>query len=180
MKINTLIFFLAFACFANAQKQLPLVDGKVTFTGVEEVKGQTADNLYVNAKSWAEKNYKGGGNAIVKDDKATGELSVKGMFKLYKDGNLSKYEGSVYYVLTISVKEGKYKYSITDMSHKNHDAKESSGGKLEREEPLCGTKEMPIKKWQEIKDKAYDNSMVLIEEVKKNMTIQGAKNSSDW
>ncbi len=95
---------------------LPLDDvtRKVTFTEVvEDETGASAKQLYDRAKRWMIDYYKD--NQIKVDMPEEGKLSRSGSFiKSYMVyGKLQNDE--LFYSITVSIKEGKYKYVITDI-----------------------------------------------------------------
>ena len=180
MKTKLSILLCLFLGKFCAQTELPLTDGKVNYSEVVETSKKSKEQLYKNAKAWYEENFKAA-NTILKDDKAAGEIAAKGLVKLYKTGG-KKDIGSIHYVVSVSVKEGKYKYSITDLVHKDATSTNASGGKLENEEPRCGTKNLSMKAWEEVKMMADEEIKKIAEELKKTMAAAGVGKggSDDW
>lgn len=96
-----------------------------------------------------------------------------------KPGGVAK-GGFIYYKLNLEIKEGRFKYTITELKHSDKTNSIGTGGKLERVEPLCGYSEMNAEMWQGIKDQAVTGVKELIEKLKKGMAYVAPNNSGDW
>jgi NADH dehydrogenase/NADH:ubiquinone oxidoreductase subunit G len=121
---------------------------KVDYTGVVEVAGVTQAQLYTRAYEWVAKNYNSALDVLQMQDKDAGTLIVKGNTKAYFHGHPF---GLVAHTLSIYVKEGKYKYGITDLQHV---AEANSYGSFEQDEPHYApgaSKGTAQKAWNEIK-----------------------------
>ena len=92
----------------------------VTYKGVVNQKG-SQDVLYEWALKWANKYYSNPLVVITKKDKNEGVVvCVSGIAikTLSNDGKTFTGAGMVYYTLTIETKEGRYRYTITDLYKK--------------------------------------------------------------
>lgn len=101
----------------NVPEKLPrdATTNKVSFTDVVTVSGATKDQLFNRAKSWMVNYYKNEQFAI--NNKEDGRLTREGMFpKTYNQGNGKTSTDKNYYNITVFVKDGKYKYEITDIA----------------------------------------------------------------
>ncbi|MDR6564682.1 MULTISPECIES: DUF4468 domain-containing protein [unclassified Arcicella] len=76
---------------------------------VVEVKNTKA-KLYANAQTWIAKTFGDYKSVIQFEDKEQGRLIIKGLSRL----DLDLYP-DMKYVITVDVKEGKYRYAITDI-----------------------------------------------------------------
>ncbi|MDR6564679.1 MULTISPECIES: DUF4468 domain-containing protein [unclassified Arcicella] len=77
---------------------------------VVEVKNTKA-KLYANAQTWITKTFGDYKSVIQFEDKEQGRLIIKGLSRL----DLDLYP-DMKYVITVDVKEGKYRYSISDIN----------------------------------------------------------------
>jgi hypothetical protein len=110
----------------------------VAYTGVVEVPGATQAQLYSRAYEWVAKNFNSAQNVIQMQDKESGKIIAKGVVKAF----VKKYDsGYNSFTLSLYLKDGKYKYDITNFSneHKTVGTKygpsDSSMGKFEQEKP---------------------------------------------
>jgi hypothetical protein len=88
-------------------------------------------------------------------------------------------EGSYTMHLSVEAKEGKYRYTISKITHiaKNADY---SGGDINSEVPKCGSMKMSPELWKRIRGEAMKQSTVLISELKAAMKIgSDVKNDKD-
>ena len=95
----------------------------VAYKKVVQMQGSSAI-LYERALAWANKYYKNPVVAIKKSDKSKGELECVSNIPIYtldKDGVTKANAGYVYYTLTIEAREGRYRYTITNI-HKREQA----------------------------------------------------------
>ena len=84
----------------------------ITYSGIVNVAGNK-DELYSRAREWFAKTYKSAQNVIQMDtkDKIVGKALMQ---VYYKGGDY----GYINYTISIYLKDGKYKYEITDFYHK--------------------------------------------------------------
>ncbi len=115
------LFSLSFSASSveEKMKKLPFdpSTGKITYTEVIQVEGLSRDALYDAARSWIALNFKSAQHVLQMDDKASGKLICKGNFVIYT-GNFMPTEHRISFSLTIRVKEGRYKYILTDFTSK--------------------------------------------------------------
>jgi len=87
---------------------------KITFTEVVIVDSTTTkDQLFERAQDWFVKAYGSGKEVIQLADKELGKIIGKALIPFGKD------MGYIYYTISIYVKDGKYKYVLTDFYHKS-------------------------------------------------------------
>lgn len=102
----------------------PLKEGVVNYTEVVKIDSTTKNELYINAKKWIANNYKSANDVIQLDDKEAGEIIAKGYFemKFVKSGLMMEYVYiKIYHTIKITMKDGKYKYEVTDFKSKSSD-----------------------------------------------------------
>ncbi len=111
-------------CFDRFRKlgnllQLPLVDGKITYGGVVQIDGLSSEELYKRTKRWFIETYNSGKDVIQLDDKENGEIIGKGFFETYWQSTFYSGIGiNIHETIKIQVKDGRYKYEITDFKVK--------------------------------------------------------------
>lgn len=90
-------------------------------------------------------------------------------------------EGSFTMHISIEAKLGKYKYTISKISHiaKNNDF---SGGDLYSEVPKCGSLKLPNALWKLMQTEAVNQAMSIVGELKETMKISTSITSSkeEW
>jgi len=115
----TIIFVSNLMMTINAQEKLkdllPLINGKVTYTNIVKIDSVSKDEIYNRAKHWLAYNY----DYFKVDNKD--ELICRGHIQI----------GSAYLwqIITIKIKEGRYKYEITNFQAIQHDV--SNGSSLD-------------------------------------------------
>lgn len=105
-----LLSLIAFTALA----QMPISDetSLYTYQDVVETPGISSKDLYVRANSWFATRYNSAQNVIQYNDKEEGKIIGKGAFTLL----YSMAERMVNYTITIEVKEGRYRYTISQFS----------------------------------------------------------------
>jgi uncharacterized protein with TBP-like fold DUF4468 len=122
-----LVFFIPFTVFSQKGEQqvtapeMPVnpKTGLITFTGVIEVEGANAAKLFDKALAWANGFYKNPGNVIREKDKTQGKIICKARYRLSnppdKKGTVTS-AGDAMYKLTIELKDGRYRYTISELN----------------------------------------------------------------
>ena len=98
---------------------LPLENGKVTYTGVVQVDSFTINQLYFLAQKWFVKTYKSANDVVQLADKEYAQLIGKGNFKI----DYFTKEPYINQTVSIFVKDGRYKYIISDFYYSDNDGK---------------------------------------------------------
>lgn len=122
-----LLLFIAFTNTATAQKdrevapEMPIDKETklISYTEVVQLEGTpTKDELYERAKEWFARYYKSSNNVLQIDEKENGKLVGKAALRVYIRSMGADYEGGIVsYTISVYVKEGRYKYEITDFVH---------------------------------------------------------------
>lgn len=90
-------------------------------------------------------------------------------------------QGTITMHVCIEAKEGKYRYTISKISHnaKNGDF---SGGDVYNEVPKCGSMKLPSDLWKRIKSEALKNSALVVTDIKEIMQLSSSLpvNSDEW
>lgn len=152
----------------------------ITYQGVVQVPGASQADLYARAAAWAAKSYSTTPNAIQQQDPQTGQLVIKGLrpavTRAVYDGVLrSSYAGVVSHTLTIYVKDGRYKYVLTGLTHEAAGTLNlRSGGPLEQDRVnLYGYAGIGSRKaWDELKIDATRDVRHLVAALQTAMTLK--------
>lgn len=89
---------------------IPSKDKKVCYDGVVNIQGQTASTIYANAKSWVATNF-GSAKSVIETDVENSLLVLKGILT---EDTYTTYK----FTLTLQFKDGRYKYTLTDLKYK--------------------------------------------------------------
>jgi hypothetical protein len=150
---------------------------QISYQGVVEVSGATKEQLYTRAYEWMARTYRSANAVIQMQDKEAGRLMGKGNSRAVIKGYSV---GVVNHTLTIYLKDGRYKYVLTDLNHDASGAKDAySGGPLERPEAqvvMFGGK----KAWDGIRKEADSDAKLLIASLQSAMSPKGGKDPSDF
>lgn len=186
IKVVVLCLTSFFAFAANAapppMPELPMVNGRICYTDVVEVDSTLSKaDLYEKAKNWFKKSHRPLDYSIQVSDAERGVIIGKARTKVYHRALGDDYpSGYINYTFSIHVKDGKYKYEITDFHH-------TGSGNI----PSYGACEAMInttqKTWGMSNQKTYDyyffvmndNIVFLIKDLNNAMTPSGIGND-DW
>ncbi|UOQ96649.1 DUF4468 domain-containing protein [Hymenobacter sp. 5317J-9] len=151
---------------------------RISYQGVVEVPGATKDQLYVRANEWVAKAYHSANAVIQMQDKEAGRLVVKGLTRvtLHVMG-MNADAGVIRHTLTIYVKDGRYKYILSDFTHEDVRPKATSVGPLEGQVLPFG---MGKKQWDELRREADEDAKRLIAELQAALNVKGGKDPSDF
>jgi len=128
-KIKNLLLFSVITLFSVStvfgQKEtlkLPIdsLSNKIIYTDVVYVDSLTSKlELYLRAREWFAKTYKSATNVIQMEDKESGKIVGKALLNVYMTTFVGSKEdgGYINYTITLYVKDGRYKYEITDFYH---------------------------------------------------------------
>lgn len=94
----------------------------ITYSGVPEVAGATAADLYDRAFKWGQDYYKNFGEKLRKQDKEGGEIEIFARFPIFaydkKGVKTLSSQGLAQYTLTLRFRDARYKYTLTDLNLK--------------------------------------------------------------
>lgn len=107
----------AFGQKASIQFPMDSITGKIMYRGVVLVPGANAAELYQRAHGWLARYV--GAHAIGLDDPANGVLVARYHSIYTKRLLLGQYPMDVQRTLTITVREGRYRYEMTDFMARN-------------------------------------------------------------
>lgn len=116
---NLLLIFLLSIQVAYSQETIlgvfPGKDGKIYYSGVVTVDSTSKDELYRRSRQWFANTYKSADDVLQMEDKDAGQIIGKGYFTaIWKVTFYANQEVDVYHTINIQIKDGKYRYEITD------------------------------------------------------------------
>lgn len=178
-KVIFVLFALAGSVFQLAAQTLPLdpETKKVTYFEVIDVDGASKDLLYKRAKNFGTIDK----SSILKDDTAAGIYSTKGKIQVSYPAPMKgmNHSGVVEYTMTLFLKDGKYKYVLTDFIHVSD---RGNGGNLELETPACGKYTLSPSGWSTVKRLTDEEAKKIVEAIKNGMRnpSKNSATSTDW
>ena len=163
----------------NETPKLPIdsSSGKITYSEVVTLKDTVSKNeLFSRAKTCFVHLFKNSKEVIQNEDKEAGNIIGKGNIKVYARALGADVDGGyINFTLTISVKNGKYKYTITDFAHEGNGINLPSGGNLENGKP----KNWRSKIWDSYLSQTDDETKSMISSIKLEMSRPTPK-SENW
>lgn len=148
----------------------------ITYSEVPEVAGVAVADLFDRAMKWGGEHYKNFGEKLRKQDKEAGEMEIFNRFPIYaydsKGVKTTSRQGLAQYTLTIKFRDGRYKYTITDLNIK-------------------ASSYEPLEPWLDKEDKDAANHChyltdidaeirATIQSMKDNLAKDPAKSGDDW
>lgn len=97
--------------------KLPIdsMTGNVCYSEVVKMDSVKKEELYLRANQWFAKSYKSANNVIQLNDKQAGQIIGKGVEKVDTKYNDVYGTTNLHYTITISLKDGRYKYDISQL-----------------------------------------------------------------
>lgn len=141
----------------------------------------TKDELFSRARMWFMSTYKNPDKVMIIDDREAGEIMGKGSFGF---SSLS-HTGQVTYVITISVKQGKYKYVLSDFFHTRDETfscLRCSFGLITKTDVApkgTGIKSMADKDWIKLRNDIVEEGKYLIKSLNAQMTKE-SQSDDEW
>jgi hypothetical protein len=177
-----MVLLTAFSAFRlSAQPALPIDEEtkKITYSAVVNVGSTKKTELGKRAQAWASNR-----KYLVPKTQSPGEYKCKGTFTVQypsiAPGKTDK--GTVTFFATIYLKDGKYKYVMTDFTHQDVLGR-GDGGKLENPTPECGKFIMSTSSWNKIKEQTHTEMEKVVASLKEEMDRKPAlpkKKASDF
>ena len=97
----------------------PLVDCKINYTEIVKIDSSiNKATLFLNAKMFFVNEFKSAKDVIQLEDRESGTIIGKGYFTYNWDmGKNSYVEMKIWHTIKLTIKDGKYRYEITDFIH---------------------------------------------------------------
>jgi hypothetical protein len=145
--LNVLItLFISGVCFSQTNTPAPKLpvdpDSKLIQYRETVAQDGTKDVLYDRGAEWFRSYYLNPGSVTKVQDKVNGKIEGTGRLRLYffDSNNTRSDAGMVFYDIRLELKENKYRYTLTNFT-------------------LKGTSRIPLEKWMDKKDPAYNPQM---------------------
>jgi len=117
MKRILLVIILMLPIIAHAQTvPIDSATNKVLYTEVIKVDGVLKDELYTRAREWFAKTFRSAQSVLQMDDKDAGKIIGKGAASSSFKYMIASIDFLLKYTISIAVKDGRYRYEITDIS----------------------------------------------------------------
>lgn len=177
---DLLIMLMLLPFFAFAQNDVPKLptddNGKITYSEVVTLKDSISKvELFSRAKTSFVNLFKNSKSVIQSEDKETGTIIGKGNFQVFVKSLGTTYEcGYINFTFTVSVKDSKYKYVVTNFIHEIL-GNTSGAGNIENGKP----KRWPQKNWDSILTQLNTEATNLISSLKLEMSKASPK-SDNW
>lgn len=153
----------------------------ISYVGVVEQEDTGSDSLYIRAKRWANQKFAAGsGKGLFEVDKRNQKLVINGWLTAYAYGNkytkrdIGKYE----FKITVWIKEGRYKYQISNFVHEG--VKPAQGSPIRNYFEYYYTSTTSIKANDMTLRFADKDINALIENFKKNMKDPVIVDEEEW
>ena len=152
-KISFAVLLLGGAFRASAQVPFPVEEStqKITYSEVVTINKVKKGELLKRTQNWA-----AAGQYVPLKQQAADQYQCRGQFNVsYPSITAGKTDkGLVTYSTAVYCKDGKYKYVLTDFSHRGLDGR-GDGGKLENSTPACGKFIMSVASWNKIREQTH-------------------------
>jgi hypothetical protein len=161
-----LLSFISITGFSQKLDSIPMKDGKVFYSEVVKVDSATSSELYSRAKNFLAHEYKSAKAVIQVDDKDGGQIVGKGNYNISFTFMLVNCSQLVHHTLSIFVKDGKYKYEISEFIV---DVPRSS---------FESAKIIPIEEFgatKKVRAKALDSNDSIVKDIVKDLKIAMGK-----
>ena len=109
--------FVAKSYAQGQQPPVPYIDGKVKYSEVVSIDGNTAGQLYGKAKLWFAAAFKSAQDVIQLDDKENGNLLGKGIIVQDQVNGLTNIRKTWRFTVKIQVKDGRYRAEVYDITY---------------------------------------------------------------
>ena len=156
------------------------VTNLISYIGVVEQEESGSDSLYIRAKKWATKKFAGGTRSTFDLDKKNQKLVINGWLPAYAYSNkytkrsIGKYE----FKLVLWIKEGRYKYQISNFVHEG--IKSNEGNTMRNYFEFYYTSTTNIKGNDQTLRFADRDINDLIKQMKKNLKDPVIVDEEEW
>ncbi len=160
----------------------------LTYSEVVHIENVSQKELYNRAKLWFATVYNSSNDVLQIENSEEGEIIGKAVME-YNPNVFIKSEqtkGNIKYTIKIFVKDGRYKYEITDFIHDPHGNSygKSSMGLISTEEEFPNPKPMEKrwsnKVWNDIKTQIEGNMSLLVVSLNDGMNKESESKKDDW
>lgn len=135
--LTLLSCFVALIVFGqrNSTPELPYDEqsGRIAFSDVVHVSDSaSADEIYVRAREWFARTYRSSMDVLQMDDRESGRIIGKASFSVTHRALGANYPSGYFrYTISIHVRDGRYRYEVSDFYHMGDGNKISDSGPIE-------------------------------------------------
>lgn len=159
----------------NADGSLPEADTSTSAKPMDqgEILKRAVNFVKIESKKYTK------GNGVTTGSKA--ECVATFNYKPKELNPQADVQGTFTMHVSIEAKQGKYRYTISKISHNAKNA-DYSGGDVFSEVPKCGSMKIPPDVWKRLRSEGLKNSAVVVEELKDSMKHSSAAptNEDEW
>lgn len=150
----------------------------ITYEGVGKVDGTSAGELYDRAFEWVKGYYKNPMEKLRRQERENGEMEVFARFPIYaydkKGARTTSQAGLMQYTMTLQFKDGRYKYTITNLNVKATSNQPIDGWLTDKENDPNADNHV----YQLID---IDNELnALIKDMTEKIAAKASKDGDDW
>ncbi len=109
-----LIFCLTLCGQSEARISFPMKEGKVFYETIDSSVSLPKEKIYNTCKAWVARSFNSANDVIQYDNKEEGKMIVKGFFKMSEAILWETQTTDVYFTLTITCKDNKYRIQVFD------------------------------------------------------------------
>ena len=176
MKIT---LFLTFLLIQNAFAQKAVFptdeNGKYTFIEIVDLPEMKSERLFRNGQAFMDKiEFMDSKENFLAVDENNNSIQTKGRFSVHNYGSIKKHiDGIVSYSILLEIKDGKYRYTITDFVFNPYER--NRYGKFVpvngKTTPLeVAPSKLNQKNWNQYRSEVYEKTFVLIQNLNKAMS----------
>lgn len=186
--IFPLFILFAIPAFSQVQDSVAIPKngiGLAEYSDVIAVDSISKNDLFVSALEWMNKTYKSGKNVIQTADKEGGMIIGKAITQtlIYNNMGIKNDGGYFSYIISIYVKDNKYKYVIENITYNKGEMLLTPGADLAENFPhnwtgLIGKNKQTRREWKSFQKQADKEFRILIEDLKIHMN--NIKKKSSW
>lgn len=184
-KINYLFFFGIFTLISVTFPSLVFSQEPLSYSEAIEVSGVNKDELFIRGREWFNDNFKSSKDVLQITDKESGELSGKGILEVicvYRYLGERQFTSIVNFQMNVWVKDGKFKYEMTNFLTSSSDKCVGVGLITTSDETKATYPGFNAKKMNEIylsiKQGIEVKAKLMIEDLKIKMSKKSK--STDW
>lgn len=183
MKNIILILTLLVGIICSAQSD------KLNYSDVIKVDGVSKNELYDRAMNWFANSFRNANNVIQLTDKENGQITAKALF-VYNPNffvGSGPVKGYIRYTVSVYLKDGRYKYEITDFTHEpSNSPNAKSVGIITNDLEYPGKEKRAANQkwmnntWQDINKQIEANITPIVASLKDGMNKATESKNEDW
>lgn len=181
MKQITFVLLIFIGINATAQE-------KLSYSEVVQVEGISKYDLHARAMNWFANSFRNANNVIQLNDKENGQITAKALFEYIPNFFVGSgpVKGYIRYTVSIYVKDGRYKYEITDFTHDPSGPNAKSVGIITNsvdypgEEKRKANQKWMDNTWKDVKKQINNNISPIELSIKEGMSKVSENKNEDW